>query len=158
VNALRGKLSISKFKNYVKDYRYSIVNGDPGILASTVYPVEKMDKVYKIGFIPHWFDRYAYYNKVLEKYKDVFHFINIDGNADIDSFWREMNRCEVIFTSSLHGSVFAHSYGIPSYYICMEKSNIFTRFRQYKFEDYYSNYKNLTMPKYNFYTDIEPLI
>ena len=40
----------------------------------------------------------------------------------------------------------------------MDKHNVFTRFRQYKFEDYYSNYKNLTIPKYNFYADIEPLI
>lgn len=158
VNALRGKLSVQKFKNYVKDYRWPIAIGDPGILASTIYPISNTTKKYKIGFIPHWFDRRMYYKTVLEKYNDVFHFINIDGNSDIEGFWKEINQCEIIFTSSLHGSVFAHSYGIPSYYVCMDKHNVFTRFRQYKFEDYYTNYNELTLPKYNFFRDIEPLI
>ena len=32
-----------------------------------------------------------FYKTVLEKYNDVLHFINIDGNSDIEGFWKEMN-------------------------------------------------------------------
>lgn len=114
-------------------------------------------KKHKIGFVPHWYDRQAY-KDIFEKYHDVFHLIKIDGDDDIHKFWDDLNSCEIIFTSSLHGAVFAHSYGIPSYYVCMDKNNQFTRDRDHKFKDYYSNYENIEMPKFNFYNEIIPMI
>ena len=62
--------------------------------------------------------------------------INIKTN-DIDYLFQCINECEFILSSSLHGIIFAHSFGIPAIHI---KHIELDCKHEYKFEDYYSNY------------------
>src|ERR1700745_3796269 len=80
------------------------VYGDPAILLPLVYdPV--VEKQYKVGLIPHYID------------KDIVtsasgHIINIQD--DWKKVVREIKKCELIISSSLHGIIAAEVYGVPA--------------------------------------------
>lgn len=113
------------------------VYGDPALLYSRFYK-PKVSKKYKYGIIPHLVDRE---NPWILKYKtnpDV-KIINIERKSsldDINSFVDEVNECEIILSSSLHGIICADSYNIPSYWIKLSDKVIGNGF---KFKDYFSS-------------------
>ncbi len=102
--------------------------GDPGLLASLFFKT-KREVRHRIGVIPHYIDR--------NKYQTVFsgadvHFIDIiDG---LEHFIQEINSCEVVLSSSLHGIIISESYGIPTIPIKLSDNIIGGDF---KFDDYY---------------------
>jgi hypothetical protein len=114
--AVRGPLTGNKVK--------CDVYGDPGLLCSHFWPFEKKG-ISSIGFIPHYVD----YNKY-----DVGEYdqINVRNNNPIEVI-KEIIKYDAIISSSLHGIIVAHSYGIPAGWwkpsnkICGDGS---------KFEDY----------------------
>jgi len=91
------------------------VYGDPGLLVSKLYN-PNFEKKFKLGIIPHYVDKgnkYVCYLK--EKYPDEILIIDIQ-----DSFKNvidNVNRCELIASSSLHGVITADAYNIPSLWI-----------------------------------------
>ena len=102
--AVRGKLSRAKtpYKN--------IPVGDPGILAGLLQ-IPTTTKKYKFGIISHYWDIDEF--KKLEPEVKV---IDMRTN-DICSLLDEINECEFIFSSSLHGIIFSHSLGIPAVHL-----------------------------------------
>lgn len=85
------------------------IYGDPALLLPLFYsPV--IAKKYRFGIIPHYVD----YQSVLAQMKgsDV-KVIDILG-PDIEGFIDQLLECESIVSSSLHGIITAHAYGIPS--------------------------------------------
>ena len=86
------------------------VYGDPAILLPVLYkPV--IHKKYKFGLIAHYIDS----DKLTEEIKacpDV-HFINLLTH-NIETVVNDILCCEKIVSTSLHGLIVAHSYGIPA--------------------------------------------
>lgn len=89
------------------------VYGDPGLLLPDYYNPE-INKKYKIGIVPHYVD-YEAVDKSLSNQKNV-KVINLLTN-DVEKTTDEILECEFIFSSSLHGLVIAHTYGIPALWV-----------------------------------------
>lgn len=86
------------------------VYGDPALLLPRIIPATA-EKKYQIGIVPHYVD----YAQVLESYPGyrVINLLNSDPRAVI----KEITECEQIISSSLHGIVAAHAYGIPAAWV-----------------------------------------
>ena len=91
-------------------YEVPEVYGDPALLLPTFYS-PKIEKEYKIGVIPHYND----FKKVEGFYKNEGSvlLINLMTN-NIEKTTDEFLKCEKIVSSSLHGIIVAHAYGIPA--------------------------------------------
>lgn len=86
--------------------------GDPALLLPKYYN-PKIEKKYKMGVIPHYND----YNWVKENYTDKnISIIDLMTNS-IEDTAKEILECERILSSSLHGLIVAHAYGIPAVWI-----------------------------------------
>lgn len=131
---VRGKLTRKRFLEL--GYECPEIYGDPGILMPRLYnkPVEKK---YKIALIPHLWD----YNHICGKYHDdddiaVVNLTLSDFNT-IENIIDKINMAEKTVSSSLHGIVISHAYGIPC---------LWAKFNQnlwgdgVKFHDYFSYY------------------
>ena len=59
----------------------------------------------------------------------------IDICSDVRGILKQINNCKCILSSSLHGLIFADSYGIPNAQILFSEKSAG---RAYKFQDYYS--------------------
>lgn len=139
VYAVRGKLTKNRLEKLMGK-SIDCVLADPGILLSYIYPYES-EKKYKVGIIPHFIDKKAsgLDNINLNKYNCKI--INIE--QDIESLYKEINECECILSSSLHGLVFADSYNIPNRQIILSDKILGGL---YKYQDYYSAY-DMELPK-----------
>jgi len=112
--------------------------GDVGLLLSCIYKPNVITKKYKIGIIPHHID----YNEMISFMDNIncnFDYTIIDFRTNIDDIEKvidHINECEYIISSSLHGIITAHSYGIKTIWISSFKKlygdNI-------KFLDYYAS-------------------
>lgn len=85
------------------------IYGDPAMLLPLFCDESK--KQYDIGFVPHIID----YQYVKEKYPGM-HIINLI-NEDPLITAKEITKCRYIISSSLHGIIAAHAYGIPAAWV-----------------------------------------
>jgi pyruvyltransferase len=82
------------------------IYGDPAMLLPRIVP--PAEKQYRMGIVPHYVD----YQSVKEKYTE-YPVINV-LNADPIEVINQITACEQIISSSLHGIIVAHAYGIPA--------------------------------------------
>lgn len=112
--------------------RCPAIYGDPGILISRYIKVDRNIK-YKFGIIPHKMELKSDNVRNLSmnpsvKLLDLVHY------TSMKDFLEQLNSCEYILSSSLHGLIFADSYNIP---------NLWVRFGLkvdgdgFKYRDYY---------------------
>ena len=107
------------------------VYGDPGLLISEIYKNTQSSPVKgKIGVIPHYVDM----NSAWIKYCRNLDIVVLDVLTPLEEFVDQLCQCEIILSSSLHGIVFAHSYGKPALWIEISEKVIGDGF---KFYDYY---------------------
>lgn len=109
VKGVRGIMTLNKLKDYMNVSK--VLLGDPGLLLPFYYNPNP-NKKYKVGVTPHIMD--------YERSKDSNHFV-IDlrmGDETISEAVErviyQINQCESILSSSLHGLVVAKAYGIPA--------------------------------------------
>lgn len=128
--AVRGKLT----RDQVIKQGFSCpeVYGDPALLCPKYYDPVITNK-FKLGIIPHYVDQDSV---LLDRFrKDPgIHFINVRG--PINKIMDEINSCERILSSSLHGLIVADAYGIPSLWIKLSDKVVGGGF---KFRDYFSS-------------------
>ncbi len=91
-------------------YEVPKVYGDPALLLPDYFNPE-VKKKYTVGIVPHYND-YKIVEKLIENLND-FHLIDMMTN-DIESKTIEFLQCEKIVSSSLHGIIISHAYGIPA--------------------------------------------
>lgn len=86
------------------------VYGDPALLLPKIIAPAK-EKKYKIGITPHYVD----YDWVKKNYPNhnVINLINADPKSVIE----QITECDTIISSSLHGIIAAHAYGIPAAWV-----------------------------------------
>jgi pyruvyltransferase len=109
------------------------VYGDPALLMPRFY-TPKVQKRYKIGIIPHYVDKECSWLKQFEEQIDI-KIIDIQ-QEDSFNFIDEVNECDLIISSSLHGLIISDAYGIPSIWIQFSDKIIGENF---KFYDYFES-------------------
>ncbi|MBW4360376.1 polysaccharide pyruvyl transferase family protein [Flavobacterium taihuense] len=99
-------------RNYLLTFGYKVpeVYGDPALLLPKYFN-PKIEKKYKYGFVPHYND-YKLVQHWFEDNPDVLLFDMMTN--DVESKTVEFLQCEKIISSSLHGIIIAHAYGIPA--------------------------------------------
>lgn len=143
------------------------IYGDPALLMPKYY-TPKVKKKYKYGIIQH----FLHQNETawLSKYENDPRVNIIDiTNPSITGFVDEINKCEMIFSSALHGIICADAYGIPSYHVNFDREG---KYNWFKFNDYYASVgrpivspalllskdidiEEIWPPPYNYYIDID---
>lgn len=132
--AVRGKLSaerlVKKEDPRAKDFvsANGTILGDPGLLISA----PNVKKEYKLGFVPHYIDRFCDISESIKKLNDI-HYINI--MQEPSTFINELAKCEYVISSSLHGVIAADALKIPNLHILLSEK---VYGKNYKFRDYYS--------------------
>lgn len=127
VLAVRGKLTNDKL--IAMGFRGCNVFGDPALLLPLIVsPAE--NKVRDVVIIPHWKEVESFKKKYGEHYK----VLDI-RTADIENFISELTSCRYVLSTSLHGIILSHAYGIPALWI--KKGYIDTD--GFKFHDYFSS-------------------
>ena len=124
--AVRGKLSLDILPS--KMDKKNIALGDPALLLPLIYHSQSKKKV-KVGIVPHFVD-YAFF---FDNYADKYNIIDVRTN-DVEGVIDQINESEYILSSSLHGIIIAHAYGIPALWI----KKGFIKSSEFKFYDYFS--------------------
>ena len=125
VISVRGEISANKISQSV-----SII-GDPALLMPLIYK-PKTGKKHRIGIIPHFLN----YGHVLNVLSEEYHII--DPFLPVEDFVNEVNMCECVFSSGLHGLIIADAYKIPN---CWVDFGCEIGGDGIKFSDYYTSTK-----------------
>lgn len=115
------------------------VYSDPALLLPLIYP-SKVKKKYNIGIIPHYIDWNSNTVKHLCNLMQGYsiNVINMAKYKSCESVIDEINKCEHIISSSLHGIIISDAYKIPN--IWVEFSNKVAG-DGFKFFDYFQSVK-----------------
>lgn len=108
------------------------VYGDPALLLPRFYMSKDIKKSYKLGIIPHYSDKNNRWLK--DKISEDILIIDVQ-NKDVFEFIDQINSCEKIASSSLHGIIVADAYGVPS--VWLEFSELMGK--TFKFLDYFKS-------------------
>lgn len=101
---------------------------DPGLLVRFLYQDLIQQNDYpiknKISFLPHYRER----NKNLMKQKNI-HIIDIDNS--VENVCQEILNSELIYTSSLHGLIFAHALNRPAVLVSPQSNEDMLKYKDY---------------------------
>lgn len=126
--AVRGKLTRERI-NANED----TVLGDPGLLSATLLK-ERQERQYELGIIAHYADkddpRIA---KLKKRYNKEILLIDVERKPA--SVFKDIDKCNCILSSSLHGIIVADSLNIPNVWIHLSNN---VEGKGFKFNDYYS--------------------
>lgn len=136
VLALRGELTRQRLRA-----PEDTVLGDPGLLIARLMK-ERREKTFVLGIVPHYTDRgNGRLREILNRHpKEV---CLIDPRRDPVKVVRDIDQCEFILSSSLHGLVCSDALGIPNAWLSLSDHLIG---RGFKFRDYYSVLKKDPLP------------
>jgi pyruvyltransferase len=126
--AVRGELTRQRI-----DAPKNVALGDPGLLSYKLIK-KRQDKSYTLGIIPHYVDKKDVRISMIHK-KHKSDILLIDVMRKPSAVFRDIDKCEFILSSSLHGLIVADSLGIPNAWIALSDKIIGKGF---KFYDYYS--------------------
>jgi len=138
IYAVRGKLT--------RDLIYapkSVPMGDPGLLISNIFK-KRYKKKYVLGLIPHYVD-----DKDIRLQQIYNHnpddVVIIDVRRTPKDVFKNIDQCQFILSSSLHGIITADSLGIPTGWIILSNQVLGKGF---KFFDYASAIEKNISPNY----------
>ncbi|PRD56492.1 polysaccharide pyruvyl transferase family protein [Sphingobacterium gobiense] len=143
VYAVRGKLTERKLVE--QGIPACGVYGDPALLLP-LWLEGAVQKDVKIGIIPHWKE----VDFFKEKYGDRHTIIDF-RTRDVVGTTYDITRCAYILSSSLHGLIVAHAYGIPALWI----KHGYIDTDGFKFQDYFSS---VDIPAYDGFTDFDAIL
>lgn len=107
VCGVRGPLTAAALKNAGQDLSKMRFMLDPGLLIHKVFP--ELDSIEpipgRVGFVPHYRER--------PQYRSGKRYDVIDVDSSPLDFARNIAHCERLYSSSLHGVIFAHALGRP---------------------------------------------
>lgn len=129
--AVRGELTRTAAEK-ITGRKIKCVTADPGLLAPLLLK-EMPEKKYTLGIIPHVAER------EMQEYKEINSRVNgsviIDLTEKPEKVLKQIASCEAVISTSLHGLIFADSFGIPSRW-CEMTDKILGK--GFKYRDYYS--------------------
>lgn len=106
IEGVRGFLTQSVIERDSK--RVPEVIGDPGMLLPRISPLPPCAKRKPLGFIIHDVDREEFAEHYPQHVDDI-----VDNYAPRDEFVAQLAGYDAVVSTSLHGCVFAHAYGVP---------------------------------------------
>jgi len=132
IHAVRGPLTREAIRN--AGYDCPEIYGDGGLVMPRLYS-PTIAKAHKLGIVPHQVDmKFA-----KEHYPDKGVTVSpYRRDTQVPSFIDEMLACERIVSSSLHGLILAHAYGIPARWVKMT-DGLYGRPKDIKFRDYFAS-------------------
>lgn len=135
IYAIRGYCSLDIIKKQIQDgvqikLAKNMAIGDPALLLPLLIPAKEKKQI--IGIVPH-FSELDYFKELCG---DKFHVIDL-RSSDIEDVTHAITSCERILSTSLHGLIVAHAYGIPA--LWMEHTGLESGTRGFKFYDYFSS-------------------
>jgi hypothetical protein len=104
------------------------VVGDPALFSRIMYPMEKLFE-HEVGFIIHPVDAQVFKDK-FPQFKDYV----VNPEDKIDRYIQELSKYKLVVSSSLHGIIFCHTYGIP---VLPVRLGDLINGGDYKFKDHY---------------------
>lgn len=126
--------------------------GDPALLLPNLY-VPSVEKIYKVGIVAHYVDLdniiirdWVKYGKGNVKLIDVVHYKHWHDIID------EINSCEFIISSSLHGLIVSDAYNIPNVWVEFSNKVYGAGF---KFRDYYASIGRMNVSPVIVYNGVE---
>lgn len=138
--AVRGKYTLNAVRK--TGCNTPITLGDPALLLPIVYE-PTVRKVYKLGIIPH----IIHYEYVMNFFiSDEINVINLNC-SDTEKIVNEIFSCEYTISTSLHGLIVSHAYGIKSLWYQIPEIPLWGD--GVKFNDYFSSVK---IPEYKPFT------
>jgi|694.fasta_scaffold05187_11 hypothetical protein len=144
---VRGKNTLNVLND--RGFNNSIGIGDPAILMPDYFSPIVSNKKYDIGIIPHLIDQGYVFEKFrrIRKSKVINLRLKDDEFVGIESIINTICSCRCIISSSLHGLIIAHAYGIPGIWCEFSDGVIGNGF---KFKDYFSGHsKDENIPYLN---------
>lgn len=130
ITLTRGPLTFSELQR--QGIQAPHLFADPGVLLPCTIPYSQRVIDHKIGIVPHYIDLE---HPWVKKASQDGHLV-ISPKTDPISFSKQIQRCETILSSSLHGIIFAHSCGIRACWTELSNKVIGDGF---KFYDYYAS-------------------
>ncbi len=127
--AVRGKKTRDRLPEGYED----IPLGDPAMLISKIFKPEE-SKSYKIGVLPHYADQEI--DRIRELVAQNTHMCLINALDHPEKVARDINRCALVLSSSLHGLIVSDAYGVPNYWMKVSDN---LKGGSYKFQDYFSS-------------------
>lgn len=115
IKAVRGPLTLERLIALGYQKIENIAIGDPALLLPLIYTPSSKKK-YKIGIILHNNDL-AYISSILKnsKLKNAILLISLKTkHKSVEEITDEICSCEMILSTSLHGLIVPHAYGIPA--------------------------------------------
>jgi pyruvyltransferase len=113
--AVRGRLTKEKFE--AMGIACPPLYCDPGLLAARVFGRDTASAGTDVGIIPHYADQAHARASRIESHGRSYRWIDI--TAAPEKVVADIQDCRRIVSSSLHGIVTAHSYGIPAAWMTM---------------------------------------
>lgn len=109
VRAVRGPITRRRMMEL--GYECPEVYGDPGLLVSRVFHPGPAKTRFALGIVAHYVDEEFVYPMRKAAPPDVC-FLNV--RDPMETFLQQLNACDSVVSSSLHGVILAHAYGIPA--------------------------------------------
>lgn len=135
--AVRGRLSREKYLNSEIDCPE--IYGDPALLLPRFYNPE-IQKKYSLGIIPHVVD----YVEVLKQYANRYPDTKIiDLSQSVEMVISQILSCENTISSSLHGLIVSHAYGVRCRWVEFSDKVLGSGF---KFRDYFTTIESAATP------------
>lgn len=106
------------------------VYGDPALLLPLYYQ-PKVEKKYKLGIIPHYVDKKNEWVEDMRMREDVL-VIKIAHYEHWLDFIDQINMCENVASSSLHGLIVSQAYGVPNCWIKFSEE-----LNEFKYHDFF---------------------
>jgi len=126
VFGVRGPLTRSLFEKYNTDLSDLKFEYDPGLLIKEVYDIDLKDSTEEqVIFIPHFRDEPVYDKNYPKSVKHV----NIDAKPY--TIAKAILKSKVVYSSSLHGIIFAHALGKPCVFVQPQSNEPIFKFRDY---------------------------
>lgn len=129
INCIRGRLTYDRLNQL--GVSCPPIFGDPGVLAPRIFP-RLYCSSHELGLIPHYKDLHVPWVELCRRRGVKI----IDPRLPLDLYMKELQGCEIILSSSLHGIIFAHAYGKKALWVELSSEVIGDGF---KFYDYYSS-------------------
>lgn len=122
---VRGPLTASALQDAGHDVSGLRFMLDPGLLIGKVFPelYDVKAEPGRVGFVPHYREG--------PQYRSNRRYDVIDVDASPFHFAREIARCERVYSSSLHGVIFAHALGRPVALVAPRTAEPAFKYRDY---------------------------
>lgn len=148
VLAVRGKKTLRKLKELNIPTHDNIALGDPGLLISKFVQACEPSKE-MIVIVPHYIHK-DIFDELSIISKTAFQVVN--ARDDYIPIAKIISGASLVLSSSLHGIIFAHAYGIPAIRLIFEEKQL--KGGSYKFEDYMSIFEeSVKLPLYRVNTN-----